>query len=70
MGGGILELVVVGSIRKQAEPSSGRRILELESILVYRVSSRTASATQRNPISKTKQNKQTKINKQTKKKTG
>jgi hypothetical protein len=40
----------------------GRRISEFEASLVYRVSSRTARATQRNPVSKnkTKQNKQTK----------
>jgi hypothetical protein len=42
----------------------GRRISEFEGSLVYRVSSRTARATQRNPVSK-KQNK-TKTNKQTK----
>jgi hypothetical protein len=34
----------------------GRRISKLEASLVYRVSSRTARATQRNPVSK-KQNK-------------
>jgi hypothetical protein len=37
----------------------GRRISEFEANLVYRVSSRTARATQRNPVSKNK-NKQTK----------
>jgi hypothetical protein len=44
----------------------GRRISEFEASLVYKVSSRTARATQRNPVSKnkTKQNK----TKQTKKK--
>jgi hypothetical protein len=42
----------------------GRRISEFEASLVYRVSSRTARATQRNPVlkNKTKQNK-TKQNK-------
>jgi hypothetical protein len=35
----------------------GRQISEFEASLVYRVSSRTARATQRNPVSKT--NKQT-----------
>jgi hypothetical protein len=42
----------------------GRQISEFEASLVYRVSSRTARATQRNPVSKnkTKQNK-TKQNK-------
>jgi hypothetical protein len=41
----------------------GRRISEFEASLVYRVSSRTARATQRNPVSKQnkiKQNKKTK----------
>jgi hypothetical protein len=39
----------------------GRRISEFEASLVYKVSSRTARATQRNPVSKKnkKQNKQT-----------
>jgi hypothetical protein len=36
----------------------GRQIFEFEASLVYRVSSRTAKATQRNPVSET--NKQTK----------
>jgi hypothetical protein len=35
----------------------GRWISEFEASLVYRVSSRTARATQRNPVFKTKQNK-------------
>jgi hypothetical protein len=44
----------------------GRRISEFEASLVYKVSSRTARAIQRNPVSKNqKTNKQT--NKQTKK---
>jgi hypothetical protein len=34
-------------------PSRGRRISEFEASLVYKVSSRTASVTQRNPVSKT-----------------
>jgi hypothetical protein len=43
--------------------SRGRQISEFEASLVYRVSSRTAKATQRNPVwKKTKQNK-TKIKK-------
>jgi hypothetical protein len=37
----------------------GRQISEFEASLVYRVSSRPARATQRNPVSKTKQNKTT-----------
>jgi hypothetical protein len=32
----------------------GRRISEFEASLIYRVSSRTARATQRSPVSKTK----------------
>jgi hypothetical protein len=36
----------------------GRQISEFKASLVYKVSSRTARATQRNPVSKTKQNKQ------------
>jgi hypothetical protein len=44
----------------------GRWISEFEASLVYKVSSRTAKATQRNPVSKKQTNKQTK--KQTKKK--
>jgi hypothetical protein len=38
----------------------GRRISEFEASLVYRVSSRTARATQRNPISKNKTKQNTK----------
>jgi hypothetical protein len=41
----------------------GRWISEFEASLVYKVSSRTARATQKNPVLK---NKQTKTNKQTK----
>jgi hypothetical protein len=35
----------------------GRRISEFEASLVYKVSSRTARATQRNPVSKNKKQK-------------
>jgi hypothetical protein len=35
----------------------GRRISEFKASTVYKVSSRTARAIQRNPVSKTKQNK-------------
>jgi hypothetical protein len=46
----------------------GRGISEFEASLVYRVSSRTARATQRNPVSKKKtKNKKQKTKKQTKK---
>jgi hypothetical protein len=41
----------------------GRRISEFEASLVYRVSSRTARATQRNPVSKNKNTKTKKQNK-------
>jgi hypothetical protein len=49
----------------------GRWISEFEASLVYRVSSRTARAIQRNPVSKKKpkpkpKNQKTKTNKQTK----
>jgi hypothetical protein len=40
----------------------GRQISEVEASLVYRVSSRTARATQRNPVSENEKQKQ--INKQ------
>jgi hypothetical protein len=43
----------------------GRQISEFEDSLVYRVSSRTARATQRNPVSK-KQKKKNKKKKKTK----
>jgi hypothetical protein len=45
----------------------GRQISEFEASLVYRVSSRTARATQRNPVSKNKTNKQKTNKKQQKK---
>jgi hypothetical protein len=50
--------------------SRGRRISEFEASLVYKVSSRTARATQRNPVSKTPPKKKTnkKKNKTKKKK--
>jgi hypothetical protein len=41
----------------------GRWISEFEASLVYKVSARTARATQRNPVSKTKQNKNKNKNK-------
>jgi hypothetical protein len=37
----------------------GRQISEFEAILFYRVNSRTARATQRNPVSKTKKTNKT-----------
>jgi hypothetical protein len=44
----------------------GRRISALEASLVYKVSARTARATQRNPVSKNKKTKTKKKKKQTK----
>jgi hypothetical protein len=40
-------------------PSRGRQISEFEASLVYRVSSRTARSTQRNPVSKQSNKKDT-----------
>jgi hypothetical protein len=48
----------------------GRRTSEFEASLVYKVSSRTARATQRNPVSKNKNKNKQKTNKQTNKKHG
>jgi hypothetical protein len=55
----------------QRSGGRGRRVSEFQASLVYSVSSRTARATQRNPVSKKKQKKQKKNqkNKQTNKKT-
>jgi hypothetical protein len=44
----------------------GRQISEFEDSLVYRVSSRTARAIQRNPVSENQKNKQTKKTKKKK----
>jgi hypothetical protein len=46
-----------------------RRISEFEASLVYKVSSRTAKATQRNPVSKKPKTKKKKKKKRKKKKT-
>jgi hypothetical protein len=46
----------------------GRQISEFQDSLVYRVSSRTASATQRNPVLKEKKNKKQKTKKKSKNK--
>ena len=53
------------SLLSQHLGGRGRQISELEASLVYRVSSRTARATQRNPVWKKNKTKQT--NKQTNK---
>jgi hypothetical protein len=47
----------------------GRQISEFEASLVYKVSSRTARAIQRNPVSKPKPKPKQKTNKQTNKQT-
>jgi hypothetical protein len=41
-------------------PSLGRQISEFKASLVYRVSSRTASATQKNPVSQNQKKKKKK----------
>jgi hypothetical protein len=46
----------------------GRRISEFEASLVYKVSSRTARATQKNPVSKKTKNKKKQKQKKKKKK--
>jgi hypothetical protein len=68
--------VVVHAFNPSSKGGRGRPISEFEASLVYKVSSRTARAIQRNPVSnKTKQNKtkhtkntNKQTNKQTKKK--
>jgi hypothetical protein len=45
--GGFLHLILAKRLR-----SDGRRISEFKASLIYRVSSRTARATQRNPVLK------------------
>jgi hypothetical protein len=54
-----LGVAALGRLRTTAVHSGrrGRRISEFEASLVYRVSSRTAKATQRNPVSKNKKKK-------------
>jgi hypothetical protein len=42
----------------------GRRISEFEASLVYKVSARTARATQRNPVSEKKKKKKKKVKKE------
>jgi hypothetical protein len=47
-------LIILKMVVHAFDPSRGRQISEFEASLVYRVSSRTARATQRNPVSKNK----------------
>jgi hypothetical protein len=49
--------VVAHAFNPQHLEGRGRQISEFEASLVYKVSSRTARATQRNPVSKNKQTK-------------
>jgi hypothetical protein len=49
--------VVVLAFKSQHLGGRGRQLSEFEASLVYRVSSRTARATQRNPVSKPNHNK-------------
>jgi hypothetical protein len=52
--------VVAHVFKSQHLGGKGRQIAEFEDSLVYRVSSRTARATQRNPVSKKKKKKKKK----------
>jgi hypothetical protein len=59
----VKKFLKLGMVAHAFNPSTrgrGRRISEFEASLVYRVSSRTARATQRNPVSKTPPPKKTK----------
>jgi hypothetical protein len=56
----------VGVFFSRAVTGRGRQISEFEASLVYRVSSRTARATQRNPVSKNKKQKTNKKQNKTK----
>jgi hypothetical protein len=47
--------VVAHAFNPSIREAEGRRISEFEASLVYKVSSRTVRATQRNPVSKNKQ---------------
>jgi hypothetical protein len=52
--------VVVRAFKSQHLGGRGRQISEFQASLVYKVSSRTARATQRNPVSKTNKQKKKK----------
>jgi hypothetical protein len=54
----------LGVVAQAFNPSRGRWISEFETSLVYRVSSRTARATQRNPVSKKRKKKKKKKEKE------
>jgi hypothetical protein len=51
-------------LQSQHSGSRGRRISEFKASLVYKVSSRTARVTQRNPVSRKQTNKQKRTKKQ------
>jgi hypothetical protein len=55
---------VAHTFKSQHLGGRGRQISEFEASLVYRVSSRTARATQRNPVSKKNNNNNTNKTKQ------
>ena len=52
-----MSLVMVALLNPSTWEGRGRKISEFEANLVYRVSSRTDRATQRNPVSKNKNKK-------------
>jgi hypothetical protein len=60
--------VVAHAFNPSTREARGRQISEFEASLVYRVSSRTAKATQRNPVSKKQKTKNQKKKKKPKKK--
>jgi hypothetical protein len=53
--------VVAHTFNPSTRGGRGRQISEFEATLVYKMSSRTAKATQRNPVSKNKTTKQFKV---------
>jgi hypothetical protein len=57
--------VVAHAFNPSTREAEAGGFLEFEASLVYRVSSRTARATQRNPVSKNQKNKNKQTNKQT-----
>jgi hypothetical protein len=59
------QAVVAHAFNPSTWGSRGRRIYEFQAILVYKVSSRTARAIQRNPVSLKKNKNKTKQTKQT-----
>jgi hypothetical protein len=60
----ILKFIWNNQKPRTSQHSGGRRIFEFEASLIYKVSSRTAWAIQRNPVSKTNKKPTKQINKQ------